>query len=163
MLSVYTVSFFGHRQIDSFFEAEESVEKTLKKIFSRHGFVECLVGRDGDFDQIVSSAVIRYKKAVDNGSVSLTWVMPYLKSDYTKNRENYDYYYDSIEICEESAAAHPKSAIRIRNRCMVDQSDFCVFYVKNKRGGAYQTLRYAANQGKQYINLADDSFVSTMS
>lgn len=163
MLSIYTVCFFGHRQVDNYFEAEEAVEKILGDITSRHEYVECLVGRDGDFDQIVASAVLRLKKAKDSGNISLTWVMPYLKSEYTKNQDNYDNYYDSVEVCEESASAHPKAAIQIRNKVMVDRSDYSVFYVKKKQGGAYQTMRYAANQGKEYINLADDNSVSVMS
>ena len=107
----------------------------------------------------MSSAVLRYKKRTDAGNCSLTWVMPYLKSDYTHNRKNYDSYYDSVEVCDESAKAHPKSAIQIRNRAIVDRSDLCVFYVCRKQGGAYQTMKYAANQGKDTLNLYDDSFV----
>ena len=159
MLSVYTISFFGHRQIDSFFEAEEAVTKVLDEVTSRYDYIECLVGRDGDFDQIVASSVLRLKKVKDSGNISLTWVMPYLKSDYTKNQENYDNYYDSVEVCEESASAHPKAAIQIRNRAMVDRSDYCVFYVNKKSGGAYMTMRYAINQGKKIINLSDNNTV----
>ena len=89
--------------------------------------------------------------------------MPYMKSDYTHNRENYDSYYDSVEVCEQSAKVHPKSAIQIRNRAIVDRSDLCVFYVCKKQGGAYQTMKYSANQGKDMVNLYDDRFVWTMS
>jgi hypothetical protein len=81
--------------------------------------------------------------------------MPYLKADYLKNKESYDNYYDSVEVCEQSANAHPKSAIQIRNRAMVDRSDFCVFCVTHKSGGAYQTLRYAESVGAKLINLSD--------
>ena len=81
--------------------------------------------------------------------------MPYLKSDYIKNRDSYDTYYDSVEVCEQSAKAHPKSAILIRNRVMVDRSDLCVFCVTHKSGGAYQTLRYAEKTGANTMNLLD--------
>ena len=57
--------------------------------------------------------------------------------------------------CEQSANAHPKSAIQIRNRALVDRSDFCVFCVTHKSGGAYQTLRYAERVGAKLINLSD--------
>ena len=55
---------------------------------SFQSYVEFLVGRDGEFDQIVSSAVLRYKKRSDAGNCSLTWVMPYMKSEYAHNRKN---------------------------------------------------------------------------
>lgn len=148
MLSLYTVCFFGHRRIDDIISVETSVENVIDKVLRQHEYVEFLVGRDGEFDQIVSSAVLQYKKRSDAGNCSLTWVMPYMKSEYAHNRENYDSYYDSVEVCEQSDMAHPKSAIQIRNRAIVDRSDLCVFYVCKKVGGAYQTMKYAANQGK---------------
>lgn len=57
MLDVYTVSFFGHRQIDRFFDAEEKVNDIVENLILEKKYVEFLIGRDGDFDQIVSSAV----------------------------------------------------------------------------------------------------------
>ena len=103
MLSLYTVCFFGHRRIDDIISVENAVENVIDKVLRQHEYVEFLVGRDGEFDQIVSSAVLRYKKRTDAGNCSLTWVMPYMKSDYTHNREIYDSYYDSVEVCEQSA------------------------------------------------------------
>ena len=154
MFSVYTVCFFGHRIIDDFRSAESAVERLIAEMIDKHEFVEFLVGRDGDFDQIVTSSVIRYKKTHD-ASCALTWVMPYMKADYLRNQDNYDSYYDSIEICEQAAQAHPKAAIQIRNRAMIDRSDLCVFYVTKKTGGAYQSFKYAEKNGARVINLAE--------
>ena len=153
MLSVYTVCFFGHRQVDDFQSAEQAVESFIEVLLKEHEYVEFLVGRDGEFDQIVSSTILRLKKRTDKANCSLTWVMPYLKADYINNQENYDSYYDSVEICEQSAHAHTKAAIQIRNRAMIDRSDLCVFYVSKKKGGAYQTFRYAETTGIPIINL----------
>lgn len=153
MFSVYTVCFFGHRQIDDFILVEQRIEALINRLLNEHEYVEFLVGRDGEFDQIVTSAIFRCRKRLDTANCSVTWVMPYLKSDYIKNRESYDSYYDSVEVCEQSANAHPKSAIQIRNRAMVDRSDLCVFCVTHKRGGAYQTLRYAKKSNVNIVNL----------
>ncbi len=153
MFSVYTVCFFGHRVIDDFRSAEIAVERIIADVVNKHEFVEFLVGREGDFDQIVSSSVIRYKKNHNAGNCSLTWVMPYIKADYIRNQKSYDSYYDSVEICEQSAQAHPKAAIQIRNRAMIDRSDLCVFYVVKKSGGAYQSFKYAEKNGARVINL----------
>ena len=153
MFSVYTVCFFGHRQIDDFSLVEQRIEALINRLLNEHEYVEFLVGRDGEFDQLVTSAIFRCRKRLDTANCSVTWVMPYLKSDYIKNRESYDSYYDSVEVCEQSANAHPKSAIQIRNRAMVDRSDLCVFYVTHKSGGAYQTLRYAEKANANIINL----------
>ena len=155
MVSVYTVCFFGHRQIDDFRLVEQKVEALIDKLLNEHEYVEFFVGRDGEFDQLVTSAILRCRKRLDTANCSVTWVMPYLKSDYIKNRESYDNYYDYVEVYEQSANAHPKAAIQIRNRAMVDRSYLCVFYVTHRSGGAYQTLRYAERTGADIINLLD--------
>ena len=153
MFSVYTVCFFGHRQLDDFSLVEQRIEALINRLLNEHEYVEFLVGRDGEFDQLVTSATLRCRKRLDTANCSVIWVMPYLKSDYIKNRESYDSYYDSVEVCELSANAHPKSAIQIRNKAMVDRSDLCVFYVTHKGGGAYQTLQYAEKINVNIINL----------
>ena len=155
MFSVYTVCFFGHRQIDDFRLVEQRVEALIDRLLNEHEYVEFLVGRDGEFDQLVTSAILRSRKRLDMANYSVTWVMPYLKADYVKNSESYDNYYDSIEVCEQSAKVHPKSAIQIRNKAMVDRSNLCVFCVTHKSGGAYQTLQYAERTGANTINLLD--------
>lgn len=81
--------------------------------------------------------------------------MPYMKAEYKHNSKSFENYYDSVELCEMSAYAHPKAAIQIRNRTMIERSDLCVFYVNEKRGGAYKTLRYAEKTDIDIINLAD--------
>ena len=153
MFSVFTVCFFGHRQIDDCRMVEQRIERLIDKLLNEHEYVEFLVGHDGEFDQLVTSAILRCRKRLDSANCSVTWVMPYLKSDYIKNRKSYDNYYDSVEVCEQSANAHPKAAIQIRNRAMVDRSDLCVFCVTHKRGGAYQTLRYAEQSNANIVNL----------
>ena len=155
MFSVYKVCFFGHRQIDDFRLVEQKVEALIDKLLNDHEYVEFFVGRDGEFDQLVTSVILRCRKRLDTANSSVTWVMPYLKADYVKNSDSYDNYYDYVEVYEQSANAHPKAAIQIRNRAMVDRSDLCVFCVTHRSGGAYQTLRYAERTGANIINLLD--------
>lgn len=155
MFSVYTVCFFGHRQLDDFSLVEHKVETFIVRLLNEHEYVEFLVGREGEFDQLVTSAILRCRNRLDTANCSVTWVMPYLKADYVKNSESYDNYYDSIEVCEQSAKAHPKSAIQIRNKAMVDRSNLCVFCITHRSGGAYQTLRYAEKADANIINICE--------
>ncbi len=156
LLDIYTVSFFGHRRIYNFYKLEELLEKYIKKLLNEKEYVDFLVGRDGDFDQIASSCVKRIKRDVIDCNSSLVWVMPYIKSEYQNNTENLEEYYDNIEVCEESQMAHYKAAIQIRNKSMIDRSDLIIFYVERKSGGAYQSMKYAEKQGKNIINLYDE-------
>ena len=75
MLSVYTVCFFGHRQVDDFQSAEQAVESFIEVLLKEHEYVEFLVGRDGEFDHIVSSAVLRCKNRMDSANCSLIWII----------------------------------------------------------------------------------------
>ena len=62
-------------------------------------------------------------------------------------------YYDEVEICSESAGAHFKAAITIRNKSMVDRADLIICAVERKQGGAWTAVKYAKDQGKEVINL----------
>lgn len=154
MLDIFTVSFFGHREVDHFREAEKQVDMLVYRLLEEKEYVDFLVGRNGDFDQIAASAVRRAKEFY-SGNTSLIWVMPYELAEYRENTKTYDQYYDEVEICSESDGTHPKAAYQIRNRSMVDRSDLVVFYVTHNHGGAYQTMQYAKSIGKDIINIAD--------
>lgn len=153
-MNIFTVSFIGHRNIDRFFDAESKVETVVRKLIRENEYVEFLVGRDGDFDQIAASTIRRAKAAIDDSNSSLTWVMPYSKAEYDSNAASFDNYYDNIEVCEASNRCHPKAAIQMRNRDMIDRSDLVICYVDHNSGGAYQTIHYAEQQGKHILNLA---------
>ena len=150
----YTVSFFGHRKINDPFEIEAKLEKLICELLQNKEYVDFLVGRDGEFDQMVSSTVRRCKRMIRDDNSSLIWVMPYLSAEYQKNEEAYNHYYDGIEVCEESAEGHFKAAFQRRNHSMVDRSDLVIFCVEHASGGAYQTLKYAEKQGREMINLS---------
>lgn len=155
MLEIYTVSFFGHRYIERFSFAERCVQRIVNDLIRQKEYVDFLVGRDGDFDQIAASAVRRAKQEVFDGNSYLTWVLPYEKAEYRDNQKNFDQYYDAVEICEASDGIYPKAAIQARNRNMIDRSDLAIFYVERESGGAFQTMQYAKSVDKAIINIAD--------
>ena len=154
MIGTYTVSFFGHRIIEQPLLIEQSLEELIGSLLRSKEYVEFLVGRNGDFDQLVSSTIHRCKREIREDNSAHVWVLPYATADYRDNEEDYRAYYDEIEVFD-SAGKHFKAAFQARNRNMVDRADLVVFYVERNEGGAYQTMRYAIQQGKQYINLAD--------
>lgn len=156
MLNVYTVSFFGHRHVEYSSEIESRLEKLLYEFITQKEYVDFLIGRDGDFDILASSAIKRAIHKYEYGNTHFTLVLPYQRAEYRDNEQSYLQYYDEVEICTDSANAHPKSAIQVRNHNIVDRSDLVVCFIQHKSGGAYKTIQYAKNQGKRIINLADD-------
>ncbi len=155
MLDIYTVVFFGHRYIDNPFKVEELLEEQIRKLINEKEYVNFLVGRNGEFDQCVSSAVLRVRKNVRDDNSALVLVLPYPTAEYLNNEEYFHDYYTDVEISYTASKAHPKSAIQIRNREMVDRSDLVICYVDNNHGGAWQTVKYAMEKEKNIINLAE--------
>ena len=153
-MNTYTVSFFGHRYIDNPFPIEKVLMELIGSLLRNKDYVEFLVGRNGDFDQLVSSVIRRCKREIRKDNSAHVWVLPYVTADYRDYEEDYRAYYDEIEVFD-SAGKHFKAAFQARNRSMVDRADLVVFCVERNEGGAYQTMRYAIQQGKQYINLSD--------
>ena len=56
----------------------------------KRAFLRLNVGRDGDFDQIATSAVKRAQHSYAEHRCDITWVMPYPKAEYTQNAEDFD-------------------------------------------------------------------------
>ena len=150
MLDIFTVSFFGHRQIDEARQVVERIDELVRRFIREKEYVDFLVGRNGEFDQYAASAVRLAKKDIDDTNSSLILVLPYMTAEYANNKASFEKYYDEVEIC---ASKHPKSAFRVRNRAMVDRSDLIVFCIDRSDGGAFQTARYTKRAGKEYLNL----------
>lgn len=127
-MKVYTVSFFGHREINNVLALEKRLEYMIKELLTSKEYVECLIGRDGEFDQLVASTIHRCKQSIRDDNSALVLILPYPTAEYLNNVQSFHAYYDEIEICAESAGKHFKSAHQIRNRSMVDRSDFVVFF-----------------------------------
>lgn len=151
----FTVSFFGHRIIENPVAAERRLESLICELLTSHDYVEFLVGRDGDFDQLVSSVIRRCKRTIRADNSAHVWVLPYLTAEFRDIEPSFREYYDEIEICSNSAVAHYKRAYQIRNREMADRSNLIVFCVNRKSGGAWQTMQYARKQGIPYRNISD--------
>ena len=152
-MNTYTVSFFGHRMIDNALEIENRLERCIQTLLREHEYVEFLVGRDGELDQLVSSVIRRCKREYRSDNSAHILVLPYPTAEFRDNEESFRDYYDEIEICETAAVGHYKNAHQTRNRAMVDRSDLVVFCVQHARGGAWQTMKYAKKQGKPCMNL----------
>ena len=152
-MNIFTVSFFGHREIENALEVERKLEAKITELIQTKQYIEFLVGREGEFDILAASVVKRVKKQMDYANRSLIWVLPYMKAEFRDNEKEYLDYYDDIEICEQSAKAHFKSAMQIRNRAMVDRSDLVICCIQHKSGGAYKTVQYATKQLKEIIDI----------
>ena len=148
------VAFFAHRYIDNILKAENLLEEQIRKCIDENEYVDFLVGRNGDFDLCASSSVLRVQKKYRDDNSALVLVLPYPTAAYLNNEESFHEYYTDVEISHAASATHPKSAIQIRNREIVDCADLIICYIKQEKGGAWQMVEYAMKQGKKEINIA---------
>lgn len=151
-MTVYTVSFFGHRRLYDSIRIEERLEQFIRELLQTKQYVEFLVGKNGDFDILVASVIRRCKRLYRNDNSSLVLVLPYMRADFRNNEESYREYYDEIEVF---SGTHYKSAFQQRNRDMICRSDLAIFAVNKTEGGAYSTMKYAAAYGIETINLCE--------
>lgn len=149
-MNIYTVSFFGHRKLYDLRRIDERLAPILKELIRTKPYVAFLIGRNGEFDEYAASVIKRVQKEVGKDNNDMTLVLPYTVADL----EYYEKYYDSIIIPHSVNGAHPKSAITLKNRWMVEQSDLVIVYVERNKGGAYTAMKYAEKLNKKIINLA---------
>lgn len=61
-MNIFTVSFFSHRKIDNIFEIEKQLQDYIYALLKEKEYVDFLIGRNGEFDMLVSSVIRRVKK-----------------------------------------------------------------------------------------------------
>ena len=105
-LNTFTVSFFGHRIIENPLLIEKRMEALIHRLLYEKEYVVFLVGRNGEFDQIVSSTIRRCQRTIRDDNSAHVWVLPYPTADFRDNEAAYRDYYDEIEICETSGKGH---------------------------------------------------------
>ena len=94
------------------------------------------------------------RKRYRDDNSSLILVLPYARAEYLNNEDSYHDYYSDVEISYAASKAHPKAAIKIWNREMVDRVDLILCAIEPQSGGAWQTVQYALQQEKEVIKLA---------
>ena len=111
----------------------------------------CDIGKMGEFDEVAERTVRTLKRKYPHQDIKLVLVLPYLTKQ-VQDKEINDKY-NEIIITEEAETAHYKKAITVRNRRMVDRSDYVIAKIWRDFGGAYSTIKYAQKIGKTVIHL----------
>ena len=150
-MDIFTVSLFGHRRIDDLRRVDLTLESIIQELICSKTYVSFLIGRNGEFDEYAASVIKREQKHYDRDNNDITLVLPY----HVAKCEYYEKYYDDIIIPERMSRTHPKFAITLKNRWMIEKSDLVIVYVERQSGGAYAAMRYAEKLNKQIINLYD--------
>ena len=146
-------TFFGHRYVSLSKEQEEKLKQIIIDLIQNHNVTNFWVGGMGDFDSIASKTIRNLKK--DFPHIKLEYALAYIPT----NKENYEdlkRHYDSVFCPQGIELGPPRFAICRRNKTMVLETDFLIFYVKTNFGGAYQALKIAKRNNKTFFNIAEE-------
>ena len=111
-MDIFRVAFIGHRKISNVFEIERTLDRYIGELLKSTEYVEFYMGRNGDFDIYVASAVKRAQKKYGSENSSLILVLPYA----SKNDKYYTTFYDEI-LYPVDPATHFKAAIEYVVNC----------------------------------------------
>ena len=60
-LDIFRVSFIGHRVVDEYRQVEEELDEVIGLLHRKYGFIDFNVGRNGEFDELATQAVRRFR------------------------------------------------------------------------------------------------------
>lgn len=139
-------TFFGHR--DSPKELKPLLRKIITELIEYEGIKTFYVGNQGAFDFMVHDVLRELKLCYPE--IHYYIVLAYKTKQITANTAKCE------TIIPEGIETVPKRyAIPLRNRWMVENSDYIVTYVKRNNGGAAKFRDLAMRKNKKIIDLAN--------
>ena len=149
------ITFFGHSNFSESKKYEPIMLELLERLVG-DSRVEMLLGEYGAFDNFAYKCSKKFKET--HGGVSLAFVTPYMTLEYQKNHLEYQKTRFDTIIYPEIEDKPKRFAITYRNRYMAECADIVIAYV-NRRGGAYDAVKYAEKKEKKIYNLAEINMV----
>lgn len=144
-------SFFGHKDYQEDKELEARIKDKIVECVEKRMIYNFWLGGYGGFDRCCAKYVKDMKKLYPQ-------IKSYLVLAYMRNkRDDYDKEYISKMF---DGTIYPpleniplRFAISKRNKWIVDNSDYIIFYVNHSWGGACKSFEYANKKNKNYINF----------
>lgn len=147
-------TFTGHREVFHP-DIKEILNCEIEKLLQTDTDFLFLNGGMGEFDSMSAQAVRKGKKRHPEKHIKLALVLPYMTNRINADKDFFEQNFDEIIIPDIIIGTHYKAVIGLRNRWMIDKADKVIAYVYRNSGGASTTVKYALNQGKQVVNIAD--------
>ena len=146
-----TCCFFGHRSIHETEELKTRLAETVEKLIAEEKVGVFLFGSKSRFDRLCHEVVTKLKEKYPHVKrIYVRAEFPVITEDYRSYllKSYEDTYYP------ETVKGAGKAAYVVRNREMIDHSDFCVVYYapslapKDRKSGTEIALHYALKRNK---------------
>ena len=132
-------------------DIEPALRMALLDLIENRCVSRFLTGGMGEFDELFAKTVRSLR--CQYPQIRLCLVVPYLTKRLNEQSDLLSTLYDEIILPSELDGANKKAAIPMRNRWMVDHSDFVISAVHRDFGGAYEAVSYATQHGVQVKDL----------
>ncbi len=153
------ICFTGHRKITDFHDTTRKLIELLENLINQ-GAEEFYTGGALGFDTLCALAVINLKHI--HPQIKLNLILPCADAKQTENwsitqKETFNKILSVADTVEYISESYTKDCMMLRNARLVELSDCCVCYYKEKYiSGTGQTIRMAQKKGIDIYNIAKD-------
>lgn len=154
-MELLTVSFFGHRKIEITERLKVNLYNLIEYLISIKHISVFVFGSKSQFNELCYQTVTELKEKYSKiRRVYVRAEYPYIREDYKSYLLNsYEDTYYPKSVLGAGRAVYIK-----RNYEMIDKSNICVFYYKEKhKCGTKIAYDYAIKKGKEIINIAEEA------
>lgn len=151
-----TCCFTGHRDCKDDRKLRKRLKLAVTELITQRGVRYFCAGGALGFDTIAARCIIRLKRKYPH--IRLILILPCPEQDrYWSDRDKavYKDITDKADRVVYTSLRYTRGCMHRRNRCLVDNSAYCIAYCGKNAGGTYYTLNYAAARGLEIINLWD--------
>ena len=150
--------FTGHRTILDNIKHElfSKLEKTLVTLVEEEGIRLFIAGGALGFDTLASLCVLKLRESYPD--IKLRLAIPCDNQTRGWNKTDVEAYQKIMAAADEvvyTSHLYTRGCMHVRNRYMVDNSNFCVAYMTKPSGGTAYTVKYALSKNKNVINLGE--------
>ena len=153
---IYSCCFTGHRNISSnkIIPLTIILENEIEKLISI-GVKYFYCGGALGFDTLAAKTILKLK---DNYEIQLIIVIPYSAQDKSFTKEQKEEYKQILNLSDDKICLsnhYYNGCMQKRNRYMVDNSNYCICYLIEEKGGTVYTVTYAKKHNLNIINTAN--------
>jgi uncharacterized phage-like protein YoqJ len=154
--TAFTCCFTGHRDLpqNSVTEIYANLVHTLKILYENYRVKTFISGGAIGFDLLAAEAVLELKRSYPDAK--LIFALPCI--DHTKKWGDAAVTkFRLLSLCADQTVYvsqhYYTGCMQVRNKYMLEHSQFCIVYCKKTSGGSYYTLREAKKMNLNVIEL----------
>jgi len=149
--------FTGHRDlpVGQTEEIRTRLYETVERLIGA-GVREFRAGGALGFDTLAAATVLELKEKYPE--ITLVLILPCRDQDKgwsAENKERYDQIKARADEVSVLSEHYYRGCMFVRNRALVNGSDYCIAYLTSNAGGTAMTVNYAKKQNLQIINLGE--------